>query len=81
MRIPILLGAALLVAAPVSAQEAGATTALEIEPQAYTGLWYEIARTPTPYEADCQGGVTATYTLLDATTMQVINRCDRASGA
>ncbi|MDF2799787.1 MAG: hypothetical protein K0R85_2531 [Devosia sp.] len=80
MRLPIALGAALMVAAPVSAQEAGTTTALEINPQSYTGVWYEIARTPTPYQEDCEGGVTATYNLLDETSVEVINRCDRASG-
>jgi apolipoprotein D and lipocalin family protein len=80
MRLPITLAAAMLLAAPVSAQEAGVTTALEIDPESYTGVWYEIARTPTPYQEDCQGGVTATYELLDAASMQVINRCDRADG-
>lgn len=34
----------------------------------------------TPYEEDCEGGVTATYELIDDATMQVVNLCDRASG-
>ena len=80
MRLPMTLGVAMLLAAPATAQEAGATTALEINPQSYTGVWYEIARTPTPYEQDCEGGVTATYNLIDNATMGVVNRCDRASG-
>ena len=80
MRSAITFGLALLMAGPAAAQEAGATTALEINPQYYTGVWYEIARTPTPYEQDCDGGVTATYNLIDDATMEVINRCDRASG-
>lgn len=80
MRIALAVGAALFVAAPSLAQEAGTTTTLEIDPQAYTGLWYEIANTPTPYEQDCQGGVTAVYTLIDDATMEVVNRCDRESG-
>lgn len=80
MRLAIALSAALLVAAPAIAQEAGTTTALEIDPQSYTGLWYEIARTPTPYQEDCEGGVTAAYNLIDDTTMKVVNRCDRSSG-
>lgn len=80
MRIALTLGAALLMTAPAIAQEAGETTALEVDPQAYAGLWYEIARTPTPYEADCEGGVTARYTIIDETTIGVENRCDRASG-
>ncbi|WP_108398679.1 lipocalin family protein [Devosia submarina] len=80
MRFAIAMGTALLVTAPTFAQEAGTTTALEINPQSYTGLWYEIARTPTPYQQDCDGGVTATYNLVDDATMEVINRCDRTSG-
>lgn len=80
MRYLTAFVAALIFAAPVSAQEAGVTTALEINPQSYTGIWYEIARTPTPYEQDCEGGVTATYSLMNEATMEIINRCDRASG-
>lgn len=80
MRIPLILGVAVLAAGPVSAQEAGTTTAMEIDPQSYMGVWYEIARTPTPYEQGCMGGVTATYSLIDDTTVEVVNRCDRESG-
>src|SRR5690606_6647622 len=80
MRLPTILGAALLIAAPTYAQEAETTTDLEIDPQSYTGLWYEIARTPTPYQEDCEGGVTASYQLIDDATMEVVNRCDRAAG-
>lgn len=80
MRFTLVLGTALLIASPAYAQEAGATTSSEINPQAYTGVWFEIARTPTPYQEDCEGGVTARYELIDDATMQVVNRCDRASG-
>lgn len=80
MRYSVIVGTAILLAAPAFGQEAGQTTGLEINPQSYTGVWYEIARTPTPYQEDCEGGVTATYTLIDDATMEVINRCDRASG-
>jgi len=80
MRLPLAFGFAMVLAVPATAQEAGSTTGLEINPQSYTGVWYEIARTPTPYQEDCEGGVTATYNLIDDATMEVINRCDRASG-
>ena len=70
----------LLLASPAIAQEAGATTGLEIDPGAYAGVWYEIARTPTPYQQQCTGGVTATYTVVDDSTVRVNNRCDLASG-
>lgn len=67
-------------AVPAIAQEAGAVTASEIEPQAYTGTWYEIARTPAPFQQRCDGGVTAQYSLIDDTTMEVVNRCDATGG-
>lgn len=79
MKYAILTAAAILMAAPVQAQDAGTTTAQQIDPKAYTGVWYEIARTPTPYEQQCQGGVTATYSLIDDTTVEVKNRCDQPS--
>ncbi len=63
-----------------AAQEAGTTTASEIDPQSYTGVWYEIARTPAPFQEQCEGGVTAAYALTSETVMQVVNRCDVADG-
>lgn len=72
---------ALLVASlPAVAQDAGAVADVEIDPKAYTGIWYEIARTPAPFQEQCDGGVTAHYELLDAATMRVVNRCDLADG-
>lgn len=62
------------------AQEAGTTTVAEINPQAYTGIWYEVARTPAPFQEQCDGGVTAAYELTSETVMQVVNRCDLANG-
>lgn len=78
--MPLRLSAALLLAAalPASAQEAGTTTGTEIDPAAYAGLWYEIARTPTPFQQQCEGGVTAFYEVLDPETLRVLNRCDTA---
>jgi len=61
------------------AQEAGETTGLEIDPQAYEGTWYEVARTPAPFQEQCEGGVTASYQLQNDTVMKVVNRCDLAN--
>jgi apolipoprotein D and lipocalin family protein len=80
MRSLIALGTALLLTTSVHAQDAGATTGIEIDPQAYAGVWYEIARTPVPFQQQCTGGVTATYTLRSDTEVGVENRCDLASG-
>jgi apolipoprotein D and lipocalin family protein len=51
-----------------------------VDPAAYTGLWYEIARTPTPYQEQCEGGVTALYELIAGDEVRVVNRCDTAGG-
>lgn len=66
----------LATAFPATAQEAGTTTGAEIDPTAYSGLWYEVARTPTPFQQACEGGVTALYELRDPGTVSVLNRCD-----
>lgn len=38
----------------------------------YSGKWYEIARTPNPFERDLTG-ITAEYTLLDDGSIKVVN--------
>lgn len=80
-RLPGLAASTVLAAAlPAIAQEAGTVTTSEIDPDAYTGTWFEIARTPAPFQEQCEGGVTASYDLVDETTMKVVNRCDLPSG-
>ena len=82
MRMALSLAVPALFAAPVAglALEAGVVVAKEIEPQAYAGTWYEIARTPAPFQERCEGGVTAEYELIDDNTMHVLNRCDLPQG-
>lgn len=46
----------------------------------YAGTWYEIARLPNWFQKKCAGDVSATYTLLDDGTIQVINRCRKEDG-
>ena len=72
--------ALLAAAAPSAAQDATPDTGVDVDPQAYQGLWYEIARTPAPFEAPCAGGVTALYEIADAETVRVLNRCDLPDG-
>jgi apolipoprotein D and lipocalin family protein len=67
-------------ATSASAQEAVPDTGVEVDPQAYQGLWYEIARTPTPFQESCAGGVTAVYEIIDPETVHVLNRCDLLDG-
>ena len=80
MRFALGLAASLMMTAPALAQDAGTTAATEIDPQAYAGTWYEIARTPAPFQEMCAGGVTATYELVGAGTVKVTNRCDGKDG-
>lgn len=82
MRRSILFAAALAAGASHAlAQETGSTgTSDAIEPQAYAGLWYEIARTPAPFQDQCDGGVTASYELRGDETVAVTNRCDLPDG-
>lgn len=80
MKLPAGLAALALVTAPAFAQEAGTVADLQIDPQAYTGVWYEIASVPMPFQAMCTGGTTARYALIDAGTLSVLNRCDTADG-
>lgn len=58
--------------------------ALEVVPSVdlkrYSGLWYEIARLPNWFQKDCDGDVTATYTLLDDDEIKVVNRCRKEDG-
>jgi apolipoprotein D and lipocalin family protein len=44
----------------------------------YAGTWYEIASNPQKFQKGCTG-TTATYTLRDDGTVEVVNRCARDS--
>lgn len=46
----------------------------EVDHLKYSGVWYEIARTPSWFERDCVAS-TATYELMDNGKIGVINRC------
>ena len=54
-------------------------TVPDVDLQQYVGLWYEIARYPTPFQDQCFGGVTAEYTLRDDGQITVINTCRKGS--
>ncbi|WP_342076310.1 lipocalin family protein [Yoonia sp. SS1-5] len=50
------------------------------DPARYTGLWYEVARFPVPFEAGCVG-VTAEYGLRSDGTVSVLNTCRNPDGS
>ena len=79
MRNVIAIAASLSLCATMAiAQERDPSDA--VEPQAYAGLWYEIARTPAPFEQKCDGGVTAQYEIEGDGAIGVLNRCDLPGG-
>ena len=45
-----------------------------VDPARYLGLWYEIATTPSQQQSYCSGTM-AEYSLIDADTIGVTNRC------
>ena len=45
-----------------------------VKPERYLGQWYEVASTPIPAQTSCTGS-TATYGIIDETTISVTNKC------
>ena len=64
--------------------EGGVDQPLQVVPSVdlvrYSGIWYEIARLPNPFQKQCVRDVTATYTLLDDGEIKVINTCMNEDG-
>jgi apolipoprotein D and lipocalin family protein len=50
----------------------------KVDVQRYLGKWYEIARLPFKYQEGCNC-TTAEYSLIDSTTIRVINTCRKDS--
>lgn len=46
----------------------------------YLGVWYEIAKFPNRFQKKCVGYTSASYSALPDGTLQVLNRCQTASG-
>jgi apolipoprotein D and lipocalin family protein len=46
-----------------------------VEVSRYIGTWYEIASIPMGFQASCYA-TTATYGIIDAQTVSVLNRCN-----
>lgn len=45
-----------------------------VDVERYIGKWYEIARLPFKYQEGCSC-TTAEYSIIDSTTLRVINKC------
>jgi apolipoprotein D and lipocalin family protein len=57
---------------------APAVAAVDVDWTRWAGTWYEIARLPVPYEADCVGVPSATYRVsAQPAQLTVVNECAR----
>ena len=61
-------------------QLAPLTSIASLDLPRYMGRWYELARYPNRFQRQCAGAAMATYSLLPAGTVQVVNRCPQADG-
>lgn len=69
--------------APMDGPSAGAsplTTVASLDVPRYMGVWHEIAKYPNWFQAKCASDTSASYSLQADGTVEVVNRCRRASG-
>lgn len=80
MRIAAALFSALLLAGCASSNAVDAPrTVGDVDLQRYQGTWYEQARLPMFFQRDCVRSE-ARYRLQDEGRVEVVNRCETASG-
>jgi apolipoprotein D and lipocalin family protein len=62
------------------AADAPLPTIAALDVPRYMGTWYEIAKFPNSFQRKCVAATTANYTLQPDGRVQVVNRCQTASG-
>lgn len=76
-----LLAAAAAVRAAADARAVPALTPIpSLDTARYLGTWYEIAKYPNRFQAQCTGFTTAHYSQRPDGTIRVVNRCRLANG-
>ncbi len=83
MNAQLLLTAAVAMAISAAAQEREdqlVQPVPSVDLVRYAGTWFEIARFPNRFQEKCTGDVTASYTVLEDGTIQVVNRCRKEDG-
>ena len=76
-------GAALVIAAIAQGAAVAAPpvqSVPKVDLERYAGTWYELARLPNRFQAQCAGDVSATYTPNGDGSLGVVNRCRKANG-
>ena len=78
----LVLSAVLLSSAvsPAKAQFPPLEAVPYVDVNRYMGTWYEIATIPQPFQARCEGGVTAQYRLMPDGSVNVYNACQTRRG-
>lgn len=66
--------------APVQPAPAPLAAIANLDLPRYMGTWTEIARYPNRFQKQCAGASTATYSLLPAGSVRVVNRCPQVDG-
>ena len=69
-----------LMVAAVNATAQQMQTVPRVDLSRYSGTWYEIARMPNRFQAQCVANVSAEYIQRDDGQIEVVNRCQRADG-
>ena len=55
-------------------------TVQKVDLKQYSGKWFEIARYSNKFQKKCVGNTTATYTVKENKTVEVLNECLEKSG-
>jgi len=77
--VPLIVAAAAALAPRVPV--AGAVTPVShVDPQRFAGTWFEVARLPNHFQADCASDVTAHYEPRTDGTLKVTNSCRTPTG-
>ncbi len=71
----VALGAALAALAPDASAQPRLLPVPQVDPQRYAGTWYEVARLPNRFQANCVADVVATYAPREDGRIDVTNRC------
>lgn len=80
MKIVLLITLLLPMAALAQSATNEPVTVPSVDLERYTGLWYETAKIPNPFQRKCALNTTAEYTIRDDGRIDVVNRCTKENG-
>lgn len=80
LMVIIMIASTLLAGTAASSRKNELEVFPSVDLSRYVGQWYEIARLPNRFQKKCADSVTANYALRSDGSIQVVNRCRKASG-